>query len=75
MFVKQSHRLEDMLMSDVYYWLQALMMAHLTAAAYFAAVHLSLRIMLRVLASHVLWASKRNFGIPDFRLYALADGI
>ena len=30
---------------------------------------------LRVLASHVLRASKRVFGIPDFRLYALADGI
>ena len=30
---------------------------------------------LRVLASHVLRASKRVFGIPDFRFYALADGI
>ena len=28
-----------------------------------------------VLAGHVLRASKRVFGIPDFRLYALADGI
>jgi len=27
------------------------------------------------LAGHVLRASKRVFGIPDFRLYALADGI
>jgi hypothetical protein len=24
---------------------------------------------------HVLRASKRVFGVPDFRLYALADGI
>ena len=46
-----------------------------TAAAYFAAVYLGLRMKLRVLASHVLRASKRVFGIPDFRLYALADGI
>jgi hypothetical protein len=30
---------------------------------------------LRVLAGHVLRAAKRVFGIPDFRLYALADGI
>jgi hypothetical protein len=30
---------------------------------------------LRVLAGHVLRASRRVFGIPDFRLYALADGI
>jgi hypothetical protein len=44
-------------------------------AAYFAAVYLGLRMKLRVLAGHVLRASKRVFGIPDFRLYALADGI
>ncbi len=50
-------------------------MALVTAAAYFAAVYLGLRMKLRVLAGHVLRASKRVFGIPDFRLYALADGI
>ena len=27
------------------------------------------------LAAHLLKAAKRLFGIPDFRLYALADGI
>ena len=47
----------------------------MTAAAFFATVYLGLRMKLRVLASHVLRASKRVFGIPDFRLYALADGI
>ena len=26
-------------------------------------------------ATHLLRASKRLFGVPDFRLYALADGI
>jgi len=46
-----------------------------TAAAYFAAVYLGLGMKLRILAGHVLKASKRLFGIPDFRLYALADGI
>jgi len=50
-------------------------MVLVTAAAYFAAVYLGLRMKLMVLASHVLRALKRVFGIPDFRLYALADGI
>lgn len=30
---------------------------------------------LRVLARHLLRAARRVFGIPDFQLYALADGI
>jgi len=30
---------------------------------------------LRVLAGHVIRAALRVFGIPNFRLYALADGI
>jgi hypothetical protein len=72
-FVKQSYRLEDM-RCLTYHRLQALM-ALVTAAAFFAAVYLGLRMKLRVLAGHVLRASKRVFGIPDFRLYALADGI
>jgi len=72
-FVKQSYRLED-IRCLTYRRLQALM-ALVTAVAYFAAVYLGLRMKLRVLAGHVLRASKRVFGIPDFRLYALADGI
>ena len=70
-FVKQSYHLIRCL---TYHRLQALM-ALVTAAAFFAAVYLGLRMKLRVLAGHVLRASKRVFGIPDFRLYALADGI
>jgi len=65
--VRQSYRLEDM-RCLTYHRLQALM-ALVTAAAYFAAVYLGLRMKLRVLAGHVLRASKRVFGIPDFRLY------
>jgi hypothetical protein len=72
-FVKQNYRLED-IRCLTYRRLQALMVL-VTAAAYFAAVYLGLRMKLRVLASHVLRASRRIFGIPDFRLYALADGI
>jgi Transposase DDE domain len=72
-FLKQSYQLEDVRLLT-YRRLQALM-ALITAAAYFAAVYLGLRMKLRVLLGHVLRASKRLFGIPDFRLYALADGI
>jgi hypothetical protein len=72
-FVKQSYRLED-IRCLTYHRLQALMVL-VTVAAYFAAVYLGLRMKLRVLAGHILRASKRVFGIPDFRLYALADGI
>ena len=42
-------------------------MVLVTAAVYFAAVYLGLRMKLRILAGHVLRASKRVFGIPDFR--------
>jgi hypothetical protein len=45
------------------------------AVAFFTAVVLGTRIKLDILASHLLKASKRLFGIPDFRLYAIADGI
>jgi hypothetical protein len=38
-------------------------------------VYLNLRTKLRVLTGHVLQAARRVFGIPDFRFYALADGI
>jgi Transposase DDE domain len=72
-FVKQSYRLED-IRCLTYRRLQTLMVL-VMAAAYFAAVYLGLRMKLRLLAGHVLRASKRVFGIPDFRLYALADGI
>jgi hypothetical protein len=30
---------------------------------------------MEILVTHVLKASKRIFGIPDFRCYAIADGI
>ena len=38
-------------------------------------VYLGIKTKLRVLARHVLKAARRLFGIPDFRFYALADGI
>ena len=45
------------------------------AASYFAAVYLGVRAKLEILVTHVLKAAKRIFGIPDFRYYAIADGI
>ena len=51
------------------------MAALVLATAYFTAVHLGLRAKLEILASHALRAAKRIFGIPNFRYYALADGI
>jgi len=45
------------------------------AVAYFTMVYLGIKTKLRVLASHVLKAARRLFGIPGFRFNALADGI
>ncbi len=45
------------------------------AASYFAAVWLGAKTKLEILAMHVMNTAKRIFGVPDFRYYALADGI
>jgi len=72
-FLKQSYQLEDIRLLT-YVRLQNIM-AILMAVAYFTSVYLGLRLKLRVLMRHVLRAARRVFGVPDFRLYALADGI
>ena len=72
-FIKQSYRLEDVRVLT-HERLQNIM-ALVLAAVCFAAVHFGARAKLEVLATHVLKAAKRIFGIPDFRDYALADGI
>ena len=72
-FIKQSYNLEDIRLLT-YRRLQN-MMALVLAVAYFAMVYLGIKTKLRVLARHVLTAARRLFGIPDFRFYALADGI
>ena len=46
-----------------------------TGERYFAAVHLGDSVKLAALVHHALRESKRLFGIPDFRYYAVADGI
>lgn len=72
-FVKQSYNLEDIRLLT-YRRLQN-MMALVLAVTYFTMVYLGLKTKLRVMARHVLKAARRLFGIPDFRFYALADGI
>ena len=46
-----------------------------TAAMYFAACVPDHDVRLRVMAGFVERAAKRLFGIPDFKYYALADGL
>lgn len=43
--------------------------------AHFAAVHLGRRAKLEIFAQHLLNAARRIYGVPEFRFYALADGI
>jgi hypothetical protein len=72
-FMKQSYQLEDIRVLK-YIRLQN-MMAILMAVLYFTALYLGIKMKLRVLSKHLVRAARRVFGIPDFRLYALADGI
>ena len=71
--MKQSYDLENIRLLT-YERLQN-MMAMVLCAMYFAAVHLGDTVRLEILAHHALKAAKRLYGIPDFRYYALADGI
>jgi hypothetical protein len=72
-FIKQSYELEDIrvLTYDRMKNLATLVFA----CFYFAAGWLGTKVKLEVLACHVPDAANRLFGIPDFRHYALADGI
>ncbi len=47
----------------------------LLAVSYFTAVRIGMKARLKILAMHLLDAAKRLFGIPNFRYYALADGM
>ena len=51
------------------------MAALLLAAIYFNCVVLDTAQKLKILTGHVLKAAKRVFGIPDFKYYAISDGI
>ena len=51
------------------------MMPLILGVSYFAAIVLDIGSKLRVTAAYVLKPAKRVFGIPDFRYYAIADGL
>ncbi|MCX7012406.1 MAG: hypothetical protein NTW86_07570 [Candidatus Sumerlaeota bacterium] len=51
------------------------MMAMALLAMFFSMVYLGQQTKLAVLCHHALTAARRLFGIPDFRYYAIADGI
>ena len=72
-FIKQSYDIEDIRVLT--YDRLRNMVVLVLAASYFAAVWLGTNAKLNVLAMHAMIAAKRIFGIPDFRYYALADGI
>jgi hypothetical protein len=72
-FMKQSYQLEDVRLLS-YERLRNLM-SLLTAVIYFTAVYLGIKLKLRVLSKHLVRAARRVFGVPDFRLYAIADGV
>ncbi len=72
-YVKTCYDLENVRVLN-YQGLQNLMPLVL-AAAYFAACVLDDDSRLKVMAGYIERAAKRLFGIPDFKYYALADGL
>jgi len=72
-FIKQTYDLENIRLLK-YTRLQN-MMALLLAVFYFVAVTLDQTQKLMVMAGHILKSAKRVFGIPDFKYYAIGDGL
>lgn len=72
-FAKQSYDLEDVRVLG--YQSLKNMMAMALLAMFFSMVYLGQQTKLAVLCHHALTAARRLFGIPDFRYYAIADGI
>lgn len=72
-FIKQSYDLEDIRVLT--YQRLRNMVVLVNAVAFFTANVIGSRMKLQILATHLITASKRLFGTPDFRFYAIADGI
>ena len=72
-FIKQTYDLENIRVLK--YIRLKNMMALLLAVFYFVAIILDQTQKLTVMTGHVLKWSKRVFGIPDFKYYALGDGL
>ena len=72
-FWKQSYDVENIRVLG-YRSLQN-MMSLILVVSYFAARVLDVSSKLKITAAYVLQSAKRVFGIPDFRYYAIADGV
>ena len=72
-FIKQSYQLEDIWLLK-YEGLRNLVILVL-ATAYFSCVYLGKRGNLVILVQHSERVAKRIYGVPEFRFYAIADGI
>jgi hypothetical protein len=72
-FAKQCYRLEDVRVRGYERLRNLYVLA--TAATAFCCTVLGQRLSLRVLARHVLAAAKRVLGVPDFRYYAIGEGL
>ena len=72
-FIKQTYDLENIRVLK--YARMQNMMALLLAVFYFVAVVLDQTQKLTIMAGHILKCAKRVFGIPDFKYYALGDGL
>jgi hypothetical protein len=72
-FIKQSYALEDIRLLS--YERLRTMAALVMAAAYFACVFLGRRAKLKILVHNIYRAARRIYGVPEFRFYAIADGI
>ncbi len=72
-FIKQTYDLENIRLLK-YKRLQN-MMALLLAVFYFIAVIIDQSQKLTIMAGYILKSAKRVFGIPDFKFYALGDGL
>ena len=72
-FIKQSYDLEDIRVMT--YQRLRNMVVLVNAVAFFTASVIGTRMKLEILPTHLITASKRLFAIPDFRYYAIADGM
>jgi hypothetical protein len=72
-FWKQSYDVENIRVLG-YTSLQNAMVL-VSAVSYFAAIVLDVGSKLQLTAAYVLKSAKRVFGIPEFRYYAIADGL
>jgi len=72
-FMKQTYNLENIRLLD---WQRLKnMMGIVLLSLYFLCVHIGMELRMRILAGHVVAASKRFCGVSEFFYYALTDGV